>query len=107
MLPCTLKYQQIDNFELCPTYTTKHSSIKGLDKTFDHLRSFLETLDFSRHLFQGNPRKIDWIRFNGNKKESRIELTATRQTKMSTFKQVDLFGGAIAADFPAAFGDVR
>lgn len=26
---------------------------------------------------------------------------------MSTFKQVDLFGGAITADFPAAFGDVR
>jgi hypothetical protein len=27
--------------------------------------------------------------------------------KMSEFKQVELFGGAITADFPAAFGDVR
>jgi len=26
---------------------------------------------------------------------------------MATFKQVDLFGGAITADFPAAFADVR
>jgi hypothetical protein len=26
---------------------------------------------------------------------------------MSEFKQVELFGGAITADFPAAFGDVR
>jgi len=26
---------------------------------------------------------------------------------MAAFKQVDLFGGAITADFPAAFADVR
>jgi len=26
---------------------------------------------------------------------------------MATFKKVDLFGGAITADIPAAFGDVR
>jgi hypothetical protein len=31
-----------------------------------------------------------------------------KRIKMATtFKQVDLFGGAITADFPAAFGDVR
>lgn len=27
--------------------------------------------------------------------------------EMSGFKPVELFGGAITADFPAAFGDVR
>jgi hypothetical protein len=35
-------------------------------------------------------------------------LHQSKKTKMATtFKQVDLFGGAITADFPAAFGDVR
>jgi hypothetical protein len=36
-----------------------------------------------------------------------IIRTPPEQTEMATFKQVDLFGGAIVADFPAAFGDVR
>jgi hypothetical protein len=36
------------------------------------------------------------------------DLHQSKKTKMATtFKQVDLFGGAITADFPAAFGDVR
>jgi hypothetical protein len=34
-------------------------------------------------------------------------VNTTKRTKMATFKQVDLFGGAITADFPAAFADVR
>jgi hypothetical protein len=37
-----------------------------------------------------------------------IRTSPEQKTKMATtFKQVDLFGGAITADFPAAFGDVR
>jgi hypothetical protein len=30
-----------------------------------------------------------------------------RRRKMPEFKKVELFGGAITVDFPAAFGDVR
>jgi predicted DNA repair protein MutK len=52
-------------------------------------------------LVQEPPEKL--IHSTTKEKSSEHHETHT----MSAFKQVDLFGGAITADFPAAFGDVR
>ena len=61
----------------------------------------LPLADRGQKLFSGEPHTHTSTSQQQRHRKDNIEK------KMSGFKPVELFGGAITADFPATFGDVR